>query len=247
MYSVTVRCDRPLMPRFTSKPDVKQYLRKPLLLWDPEWQFGTPIKDVACCVFCKAEGTVVFKEYSTPRHVHSYSTDSYYSCAVYRCKKCSKTIRMDDEGLVCADSSPLVPPEIFLQCPVVYRSKTCWSRELVELMVDLVSSRAHINDFINAIRKARTSEWLKIAVRYYSHVRWWLKNRASTTTFSNNAPLYFDDFPEFFSHCDGWNGTLGPSRQVAESFNEVTDQQSEFWRHACGATCVPPRPPIYRS
>jgi len=41
----------------------------------------------------------------------------------------------------------------------------------------------------------------------------------------------FPDFPVFFQHCNGFNGTSSPSRQIATSiFEAITSQQKKFFQ-----------------
>ena len=199
---------------FDKRPVINDYLRKKLILWDPEWQYKVKLQD---CWDCSEKKCVVFKEYSSPRHVHDLASDCYYSVAVHRCRKCKKTVRADAEILV---EKGIVPVEIALQCPVHTWTKTAWTSELVEILVDMVSSRAQIGDFISVVRKARTSTYLKLACRYYGHVRWFTRDISISTQYFIRTSDNFPDFPRYFSHC-GSNGTLGPSRQMAEDIQLV--------------------------
>jgi hypothetical protein len=96
-------------------------------------------------------------------------------------------------------------------------------------MYDLTLSRAGINDFIAMVKKSRTSYFFLQSLAWKGHIDYYngvVRGHSYTTSKET-----FPDFPTFFRHCNGFNTTSGPSRQIAVSiFEAITSQQKKLFQ-----------------
>lgn len=67
----------PTLPKWTTRPNVKDYLLKPVQIYHPEHQLGISISVLGSCPFCSRKGTLRFHGWTDPRHVHCLETDAY--------------------------------------------------------------------------------------------------------------------------------------------------------------------------
>ena len=81
------------------------------------------------------------QKYSDPRHVHGVDNDDYYVHAVYKCKK---PTAYDRRVQVCGTEVPLtrlkLPDAIGESCPVKLYSRSTITRELYQLICNMISS-----------------------------------------------------------------------------------------------------------
>ena len=103
----------------------------------------------------------------------------------------------------------------------------------MSMMFDLLNGHSNVSDFTNLVSKARTTRYLKKASEYRGHVDYWCKRNAHA--FSGSSPIVMDDFPTFFSHCNGYNMSLGPSNQFCSTlFADLVAQQTPFFQRYQG-------------
>lgn len=143
--------------------------------------------------------------------------------ATYKCshKSCQRTFSVSDENAVV--ESGLIPSEIYALSRVKLFEKTGFHCDLLDLIFDLMSTRCSANNIVRCIATSRTSYYIRMASLYSSHVRQFASHPF-------HAPQSYKEFPGFYSHCQGFNATLGPSSQtIATLFVSMCDQQREFW------------------
>jgi hypothetical protein len=189
--------------------------------------------NVLICVTFALVGSLVFKEMTVPRHIDSLESDCYHTTAVYKCGQgqklpgCGKVLRMTDEEAV--QESEAFPRELFFLLPVHLFSQCGWTVSLMEAMFNLVSSQAGVADFIAMVRKSRVTTYLLAAQSYQLHVDFYLNRCRENCFAASSEGDQPKDFPSFFCHCNGYNGTLGPSARKATSlFIELVEQQRPF-------------------
>ena len=124
-----------------------------------------------------------------------------------------------------------------LQCPIEVFKQSAWTSELLQSMVDIVLGRATMADFVEMVRCARTSHFMKQAAAYRGHVKYYsyIRNSQFVQNCSDTVPE-FPPFPSFFQHCDGFNGSLGPCPQNCISiFCSIVQKQQVFFDRFQGA------------
>lgn len=156
----------PPMPSITSKPSWEVYCLRSVHLFNPVEQFSYP-PSLICCPSCKAQDSIVKKEFSALRHVHSLAEDCYFSSVVYQCRSCKRSFNAAD------DRYRLFPPEVYMAFPVVLFHRSAIHRDLVTLSFDLMCSRttSMASIFAEAIQKRRTGTYLRCLALYQLHCK----------------------------------------------------------------------------
>ena len=101
-----------------------------------------------------------------------------------------------------------VPDHIIRWCPVVVFQKLALTQDLADTIMNLMTSELGASQISNFIKKKKRSS------KYISHATIYLQVMASSQNslndygFGSNSVL---PFPPFFSHCDGYGGSNGPS------------------------------------
>ena len=175
------------------------------------------------------------KAYSKPHHVHLLDCDASVVLACYQCtaKECQSTFSILDPSL-----ASCIPESLLLSCGVQLFAQSTWSLLLLQTMFDLVSGHADMNDFVKLVWSAQTSRSLFMASQYWKDVNYFCgqeKTILCMTGHGSSAPSKFSDFPWYFQHCKGYNGTLGPSRvQCSDVYPIVVTQQLSFFNRVQG-------------
>ena len=220
----------PDLPNFRNKPLLKSYLLKPLALWHPEKQFGVDINEKRCPE-CRT-GTLIFKQWSIPRHFHDMTTDAYFVYSIYRCRNCKKNYNSID-----FDDS-IVPIDVMLQCPVVLFHKTGVSAQLASIAFDIIIKRGSISTVSSTLASQRMATYTKAAALWLGHIESY-RNKTNRyfgpSLTQQSEELEYEDFPNVFSHCNGYNGTLGPSNDFfSDLFVAMVHQQEGFYKRYIG-------------
>ena len=96
---------------------------------------------------------------------------------------------------------------VLKRCPVVTYHNSTWSKELYDYVLDLMPSKTGGGDVATLIAKKRTHRYLQEASIYLQEqVRRQNEKKALALRVEPSSP-----FPTFYSHCDGYMGSLGPS------------------------------------
>ena len=158
----------PQVVSFNSHPNWRKYTLRKVYIIHPSAQYKIPAETLSCPE-CRRSGTLRFKEFSAPRHVHCLTMDAYACSATYLCQTgvggCGKT---------CSASNPslqLFPAEIYLACPIVMLKRQAFSTELLNLAYDLICTKGSPSSVAEAIQRARTSHYITAKCLYYSHCR----------------------------------------------------------------------------
>ena len=226
------------LPPFSNLPVLSDYLEKELMVFDPESQYDIVIANKRCpkCKDMPSSSTqkhsvLSFKEYSQPRVVHKLHVESHFINAVYKCSRHGHTVNIMDEALM----SLIIPSSLYLYAPMIF-NKSAWDRPLVNLMFDMLTSHASASDFVNMVAKARTTTYLKKAKLYRDHVDYYVN--FTTSEKDKKKCQKFDDFPRYFTHCEGYNTTHGPSHDMSTSiFSLLVNEQRGFWARYQGGVC----------
>lgn len=209
----------PPTPNLQTKPTIQQYTLKPFVFWHPEKNFGISLDSVKC-PYCDRVGTLRFKQMSPFRHAHCIRTDVFFTSAIYVCSKgCKRQFGVAEDIAL-----GFIPFEIAIQNPIRLFKKTAWTTLLFEFCIDSMASCANTTGFLNAVARARHSEYLKSATLYAFHV----KRYKSCSFFLENSEC--PPFSDFAQHCDGgFNSSLGPSSFSAnEALILAMDELSPF-------------------
>ena len=168
----------PPISRWDKKPNLNDYLLKPLYIIHPEVQYALDICG-GKCPSCNSLGSLKFKQFSAPRVIECLDTVAYAVEARYECKLkpggCGKTINVMDEQAV--SMTGLIPIEVQLNYPIVLFQQSGYSTTLVQSIFDLTTGRAGASDCVKMIRCARTTKFMKDASLWRAHVSDWIKRQ----------------------------------------------------------------------
>ncbi|KAK8943037.1 hypothetical protein KSP39_PZI009342 [Platanthera zijinensis] len=235
-----IRIDPPV-PMWSKRPDLNAYLLKPLFVIDPERQYGVNVT-AGACLSCNKVGFLFRKQFSSPRIIDCIDTTGFALYARYVCKKskssggCGATFHVMDG----AKTEKLIPTPIVLNYPVQLFEQSAHDVGLVQMSYDLYTSRSGSADVARVIRCARTTRYMRQAALYRGHVSWYLEMRSRDAALGQSTspqePTVFPDFPSFFQHCNGYNGTLGPVESTLTSLvNDCIARQLLFYKRMEGA------------
>ena len=119
-------------------------------------------------------------------------------------------------------------------------NQTALAQDLIDTMFNLVTSSASFGSVAGAIAMGRTSRYLRLACLWRSHIRYFnsmLGTNASLHAFHPGVSRdgRYKDFPLFHAHCNGYNGTLGPSEKfLCDVFTAIIQQQETWMRRLMG-------------
>jgi hypothetical protein len=93
--------------------------------------------------------------------------------------------------------------------PIVSFKDSAWSKSLYDFVLHLMPTKLGGGDVAGVIEKMRTKRYLEEAAIYLQEQAL-LQNQRKTSGLNLNWEKP-KPFPSFYSHCDGYFGSLGPS------------------------------------
>lgn len=161
------------------------------------------------------------------RKVEMQSDIGYIANARYFCSKGGKSHKWTASSSEALRRAGL-PLDLIVQLPVVMYESNAVTVELGEMIVDIMSSFGGGASMVCAlIAKNRVSAYLKAYNRYVGHLTHY-KALCESNPFLNAPEMV--SFPDFFSHCRGYNGSLGPSADfVSTLLFATTEANKEFY------------------
>ena len=163
--------------------------------------------------------TILVKEFDH-RSVEDISTNGFIIYPIYVCTTCKKT----KSSLEMKDLLEMgIPLFVIRRCPVISFQKTCYTTELAELIMTLMTSELGAGQISNIIKKRRTAYWVGSARVYLEankHTSDFECERGSLGSFGflQPAATIIQPFPQPCSHCGGFGGTHGPSPRNIQRF-----------------------------
>lgn len=127
----------------------------------------------------------------------------------FYCRVCEKT----KSGLFTEDLITMgVPLHIIRRCPVVIRKKVAYSQYLANLILTLMTTELGAGQIANIIQSLRSSYWASNAQVYLQALADVGPGTLDSFGFTRpvTAPI---GFPSLHSHCGGYGGSSGPSKQ----------------------------------
>lgn len=122
-----------------------------------------------------------------------------------------------------------VPTYILRRCPVITMLKTCYSSELGELILTLMTSELGAGQISNFIAKKRAAFWVSQAKVYLQAHTEYRKDTSSLNAYGFTQGNTCLPFPSMTSHCGGFGGSRGPSRnQIQRFFLAASSHPAEF-------------------
>lgn len=146
------------------------------------------------------------------RGVEGISSFGFVAYPIYSCSICKRT----KSSLELSDLVTMgVPSCILRRCPVIPMSRSCYSRELAEIILALKTAGLGAGQISNYIAKKRATLWVTQARVYLeAHVAN-KEDSISLNAFGFTQDVVCQPFPAMTSHCGGFGGTKGPSgRQI---------------------------------
>ena len=106
------------------------------------------------------------------------------------------------------------------------------------MLVDMVTNEGSPLTFSGIIARARVGCYMKQRVAFHGHVKCYEDLTAKGIDAGQSLDKINDAFSNFCTHCNGFNGTLGPSDDHARDVinDNVEQQQLFFLRHMGGIT-----------
>ena len=122
---------------------------------------------------------------------------------------------------------------MLLSCGVQLFDQSTWSLSLLQTMFNLVSGHADMNGFQEVDWTTLTSRFLLTASWFWQHVSYFCGQERMVLQVIGHgslAPSKFSNFPSYFWHCKGYNGTLWLSRlQCSDIYPIIVTQQILFF------------------
>ena len=121
------------------------------------------------------------------------------------------------------------PSYVLRRCPVVTMTKTCYSKDLSELILILMTGELGAGQIATIIAKKRASFWVshaKVYLEAHVHNK---DDRSSLRSFGFTRTDVCKPFPVMISHCNGFGGTKGPSQnQIQRYFLAASSHPANF-------------------
>lgn len=191
-------------------PNLEEVLtNKTIYVWQPHLMHRTPLR---CwnpeCPSRKGKSNKFTPSVNEQQHrvVEDLDDLAIVIYPKYRCNACdSKKSAMEMDAL----EEMGVSLSTLKRCPVVSLKDSAWSKSLYDFVLHLMPTKLGGGDVAGVIEKMRTKRYLEEASIYLQEQTLIQKQRAKSGLHLNwEKPK---PFPSFYSHCDGYFGSLGPS------------------------------------
>jgi hypothetical protein len=187
---------------------LEDYLSQFVLTWDPLKIMNYSKKLV--CWDKKCNGGAISVKALEVRSVEDMQSNGFIIYPRYFCGKCKRT----KSSLVTEDLMQMgVPCYVIRRCPVVVKKKTAYTQDLVDSILTMMTGSLGAEQIANIIKAKRSSFWSAHAIVYLEVMADMAKNSLQNFGFTAPPPV---GFPTLLSHCDGYGGNTGVSKQAIQ-------------------------------